>query len=1029
MISAAAFSVAARQPGSEFFSLRISSAENKAKTEEDPAKTVPEEYHDFLPLFSKKEASQLAPHRNVDHEIILEPGTKPPFGPMYSMSDAELKEVREWLDEHLSKSFIRASSSSCASPILFVKKKDGSLRLCVDYRALNAITKKDRYPLPRIDESLHQIQGSTIFTKLDLRHGYNLIRIKEGDEWKTAFRTRYGLYEFLVMPFGLTNAPATFQRYINDTLREFLDVFCVVYLDDILIYSKNTKEHQEQVRKVLEKLQEAGLFVNPGKCEFSVSRTSYLGFIIDQDGISMDQEKIKAITEWEAPRKVRDVQCFLGFANFYRRFIHGYSRVCRPLFDLLQKNHPFEWTSECQEVFDELKMAFTTAPILRHFDPTLETILETDASDFVTSGILSQRFPERDKLVLHPVAFFSKKMSPAECNYGIGDKELLAIVQAFEEWHIYLHGLESPVLVYTDHHNLETFRTKRMLNRRQARWAGELAQYNFKIVFIPGEKNGKADALTRRSGDRPEEGDGRARPVQAVLSPEQFQEMSLSAASMGFDDAIRKAQATDPLAKELVSALQEGSLKHSTIPLAECTYNSDEKLLYVYSLLYVPPDEELQMRIIRSRHDHPAAGHPGRAATFELVTRDFWWPSMRKTIARYVRNCDTCRRIKPARHMPFGYLKPLRIPVRRWSSVSLDYIVGLPESNGFNALLVIVDRLSKIAHFIPCRNESNSADLARLFFNTIFRHHGLPDTIISDRGTTFTSEFTRTLCKLVGIGQKLSTAFHPQTDGQTERVNAIVEQYIRGYCNYQQDNWAELLTMAEFAYNNTISATTGVTPFFANYGYHPRYQIRQRSDSPAPLPETLRDYSERLQGLDAYLRAEISWSQDMQAEQANKNRLPPPVLNVGDYVWLLRRHIQTTRPSSKLDYKRLGKFRISEKISAHAYKLELPPSMKVHPVFHVSLLEPAATDPLPGQVQPPPPPVIVDNEEEFEVEEILDSRRRYRRLEYLVRWVGYDTPTWQPAADCDNCPTLVRKFHDLYPNKPRPQHLPDLETE
>src|SRR6201992_377447 len=298
-------------------------------------------------MFCKKDASAQPPRRYIDHGITVEEGKKPPFGRMYSMSDAELKVLREWLHENLSKSFIRASTSTCASPILFVKKKDGSLRLCVDYRALNDITVKDRHPLPRIDETLNQIRGANFFTRLDLRGYFNQIRIKEGDEWKTAFRTRYRLYESLVMPFGLTNAPATAQRFMNDVLREYLDQFCVVYIDDILIYTKgNREEHIEQVKKVLIKLQEAELFIKPEKCEFFVNKTTFLGFIISEDGIEMDPAKINAILDWETPKNVRDVQCFLGFANFYQRFILKYLNLYQPLFNILRKDTPFKWLED-----------------------------------------------------------------------------------------------------------------------------------------------------------------------------------------------------------------------------------------------------------------------------------------------------------------------------------------------------------------------------------------------------------------------------------------------------------------------------------------------------------------------------------------------------------------------------------------------------------------------------------------------------------------------------------------------------------
>lgn len=287
----------------------------------------------------------------------------------------------------------------------------------------------------------------------------------------------------------------------------------------------------------------------------------------------------------------------------------------------------------------------------------------------------------------------------------------------------------------------------------------------------------------------------------------------------------------------------------------------------------------------------------------------------------------------------------------------MDFITGLPESGGYDTLMVVVDRLSKMAHYIPTQTNVTAEEVARLFYNHVFCFHGLPDSIVTDRGTQFTSEFSRCLCKLLRIQQKLSTRFHPQTDGQTERINAILEQYLRGYCNYQQDNWAELLAMAEFAYNNTLSATTGITPFFARYGQNPRYEILANPALLMPTSTALKEYASKLALLDQHLKAEIFWLQDLHAEQADRHRIPPPAYKVRDEVWLLRRHLQTD-------------------------------TMKIHPVFHVCLLEPVAQDPLTGQIQPPPPPVVIDDELEWEVEEILDSRPENPRPASMPRFAG-----------------------------------------
>ena len=386
--------------------------------------------------------------------------------------------MKKYIDKHLGKGFIRPSSSATASPILLVQKPGGRLRFCIDYRALNAVTVKNRFLIPLILETLGKLAGAVRYTKLDVIHAFNRIRMKEGYEWLTAFNSRYGQFKYLVMPFGLCNAPGTFQGYINESLREYLDVFCTAYLDDMLIYSNNEAEHADHVLQVLRRLHERGLQVDIDKCEFNTTRVKYLGMIVTTNGFKIDPEKVEAIQKWEAPSTVKDVQAFLGFANFYRRFILGFLKKVKPLNKLTKRTQyttrsgnkkikygAFEWKDKCQQAFEDLKRAFTTAPILAHYDSKLETWVETDASDFVVAGVLSQMHGDG---VLKPVAYFSKKMTPAECNYMIYDKELLAIVKSFETWRPELTSVseKQPVRVLTDHQNLEHFMTTKQLNRR-----------------------------------------------------------------------------------------------------------------------------------------------------------------------------------------------------------------------------------------------------------------------------------------------------------------------------------------------------------------------------------------------------------------------------------------------------------------------------------------------------------------------------------------------------------------------------------
>ena len=506
LVGAEAFAVLLRQ-GHQVYTMQMeqvskinamstSTSDSQSTPSSDPGlDLIPLEYKEFHNVFSKETARQLPEHRVYDHRIPLQEGAVPPFGPVYSLSPHELDVLREYIDDNLKKGYIRHSQSPCGAPILFVKKADGSLRLCVDYRGLNNITTKNRYLLPLIGELLNRLGKAKYFTKFDMRDGYHLLRMALGEEWKTAFCCRYGLFEYQVMPFGLCNAPGTFQHFVNDTFSDYLDDFLAAYLDDLLVYSNTLKEHKRHVRLVLKRLQAAGLHIKPQKCQFHVTEVSFLGFLISEKGIRMDPAKVAAITTWPVPRSVHDIQVFLGFANFYRRFIDKYSRIASAITALLKKGVPFLWTPKAQAAFENLKKAFTTAPILRHFDQSRPAIIETDASDYAEGGVLSQLGDDGE---LHPCAFFSRKFKDAEINYEIYDKEMMAIVDCMETWRHHLEGSGHRATVYSDHKNLLWFTETKVLNRRQARWAEKLSRFDFVIVFRPGKDQGKPDALSRR---------------------------------------------------------------------------------------------------------------------------------------------------------------------------------------------------------------------------------------------------------------------------------------------------------------------------------------------------------------------------------------------------------------------------------------------------------------------------------------------------------------------------------------------------
>jgi hypothetical protein len=729
--------------------------ETKDLKENPLEEVIPKQYHEFLPLFNKVLADRLPPHRpNIDHELRLREGEVPSWGPRYEMSRDELVVMKEWLEDNMTKGFIRQSSSPYAAPCLFAKKPDGALRFCIDYRDINSNTIKNRYPLPLIQETLDLLSGARVFTKLDVRGAYNLVRVKEGDEHKLAFRTRYGLFEPLVMLFGTTNAPADFQGYINDTIREALDRFASAHLDDILIYSDSIEEHEEHDKWVMERLLKAGVYLRPETCEFLKETVKYLGLITSTKGVTMDPDKVDTIRNWSRQNKTAngglnnlfEVQQFLGFGNYYPRFIKRYSEAAEPLTRLTKEDVPVEWLKDQQEAFEEMIFKYTTAPILRHFDHSREVVIETDASVFVSAGVLSQK---DDEGVLRPVAFFSKKHSPGECNYNIYDKELMAIIKALEEWTPECEGAEHILQLITDHKNLEYFITKRLLNRRQARSTQFLPRCDYRIVYQPGKSNGKADALTRSPGDLPEGGDERLKTMaQLVLKPENLPEQLRILASdlrkeCSVQEQLEETSKRDKLVGRILDAIRQGTSMRG-IMLAECSDNNGN--LYYRGKRYVPEDPELQLLLIEEHHDTPLAGHPGRSKTFDLLSRQDYWNTMRKQVDRYVRSCAECHRSRTSRYASFGVLQPLSVPEKPWEDISMDFVTGLPECEGYDAICVVVDRLLNMRHFIPCRTTIDARGLAEMFLREVVRLHGLPKTIVSDRGPQYATVFWKRLC-------------------------------------------------------------------------------------------------------------------------------------------------------------------------------------------------------------------------------------------------------------------------------------------
>jgi hypothetical protein len=609
------------------------------------------------------------------------------------------------------------------------------------------------------------------------------------------------------------------------------------------------------------------------------------------------------------------------------------------------------------------------------------------------------------------VAFHSRKLSAAELNYDIYDKELLAIVDALREWRVYLEGSAHQIQVHTDHKNLTYFTTTKELNRRQVRWYETLATLNFRISYVKGTDNARADALSRK----PEYLSNKTHPSHTILREDgdslvlNQRELAATAAvsTAFFEERIREAYPGDP-----VVAQQEKSLGGNFS-------RTDSGLLAFEGRVYVPTG--IRTRFVEGFHGLPAHGHQGIAKTLSRLSREYYFPGMRGVVKKVVGGCDTCIRNKAARHAPYGLMKSPATPPKPWKSIALDFVVKLPLSKDpitkvdYDSICVITDRFTKYAYMVPFLETNDADDMAQVFLRTIFANHGTPDEVISDRDKLFTSKFWKTFVSLLGIKQKISTAFHPQTDAQTERINQTMETYLRCYVNYRQDNWVQLLPLAQFAYNSADQETTGVSPFYANYGYNPTaYNPIVTGQGSAHEALLLTD---EVKELHKELASDIQFIAQKSAIYYDKKRSVGPTLKEGDRVYLLRKNIQTKRPSDKLDHKKLGPFKIAEVKGPVNFRLALPKTMKIHPVFHISLLEPAP----PGA---PPAPITeiqpVNPEAEYEVETILDCQYKHGKVKYLIKWLGYPQSenTWEPRSNL-RCPELLASFHQRNPGRSR----------
>ena len=840
------------------------------------------------------------------------------------------QEVQTLLDEMLEQEVIQRSTSPWASPIVLVRKKDGTTRFCVDYRKLNDVTRKDAYPLPRIDATLDTLAGSKWFSTLDLLSGYWQVEVAEEDRHKTAFCTTEGLFEFKVMPFGLCNAPATFQRLMDLVLAGLQWSHCLVYLDDVIILGHTFVDHLRNLQAVFQRLRDAGLRLKSSKCAFFQPKVQYLGHVISEEGVAADPTKIEKVATWPIPLSTREVQRFLGFASYYRRFIRDFAQIAKPLHRLTERARAFHWTADCQSAFEELRHHLSTAPVLAHPNFSRPFILDTDASDTGIGAVLSQI---DDNGMERVVAYGSRVLSKPERRYCVTRRELLAVVFFTRQFRPYLAGHH--FTLRTDHGSLTWLRNFKEPEGQLARWLERLQEFDFDTVHRRGRKHTNADALSRLPCTQcGRENHSTAPALVAVTgilpserhSLDELRQLQLADATMGL--ALQSKEAGQKPTPDKVKTLS---------PASRRLFQLWDQLLVKDGLLWRwyerPVDQErtlqlvvpmaLREEVLVDLHEGVCAAHLGMDKTLARLKERFYWPGHYNDVENWCRNCAKCAMRKtpaPKARAPLQSIKagyPMQI-------VATDILGPFPEStNGNNYILVVGDYFTRWVEAYAIRNQE-AVTVANKLTNEFFFCFSPAEQLHSDQGRQFESQVIAEVCKLLGIHKSCTTPYHPQSDGMVERFNRTLLNMLATTAEKHPFDWESQLRPLCLAYNTSVHPTTGYSPFYLMYGRQVRMPIDIMFGTPTPDTASPSEYADdlrkRLEKAYQQVREQMGHQLDRQKELYDR-KVHGKLFEAGDLVWLFSPVVPRGCPK-KLHRPWTGPFKVVSRLSDVTYRIE-----------------------------------------------------------------------------------------------------------